>query len=373
MPEGGGMKRIVPALSVFTAAAAAFLFCREPQTAWKGTIVQDGGVLIIKNPKSPIYPGEILTLKEELSIGGGAADPDKTFSDGGGLDVDDAGRIYLTDLKECCVRVFDPDGKLIRTFGRMGQGPGEFRQPFYVSVCPATREVLVTDFMFGMHLFDMDGRFIRKIGTERPFLARLDSRGRVVYLHSTFDDKGNAELETRRTGLNAESSQRIAVEVKRALDLSTPMPYWDLGSQDRIAYGCSADYEIRIYDGENKLVRRIRREYDRVETTKEQKADPNKATSLAGVAIKIASPKYQAPFSRFNYDDRGWLIVRVPNPQAGDKRVCLDVFDDEGRYLSQVKLEKAPILWKNGKAYVFVEDADGYDVLKRYGVTWNMK
>ncbi|MCX6564326.1 MAG: 6-bladed beta-propeller [Candidatus Aminicenantes bacterium] len=367
------MKRIMLALSFFAAATAAFLSGREPQTAWKGTIVQDGGVLIVQNPKTPIYPGEILTLKEELSIGGGAADPNKTFSDGGGLDVDDAGRIYLTDLNECCVRVFDPDGKLIRTFGRMGQGPGEFRQPFYVSVCPATREVLVTDFMFGMHLFDMDGRFIRKIGTERPFMARLDSRGRVVYLHSTVDDKGNAEFETRRAGLNAESSRQIAVEVRRALDLFAPIPYWDLGSHDRIAYGYPTDYEIRIYDGENKLVRKVRREYDRVETTKEQKSALDKSASLIGAPVKLALPKYQDPFSRFNYDDRGWLIVRVPNPKAGDKRVCLDVFDEEGRYLTQVKLEKAPILWKKGKAYVFAEDADGYDVLKRYGVTWDMK
>jgi len=181
--------------------------------------------------------------------------------------------------------VFDPDGKLIRTFGRMGQGPGEFRQPFYVSVCPATREVLVTDFMFGMHLFDMDGRFIRKIGTERPFMARLDSRGRVVYLHSTVDDKGNAEFETRRAGLNAESSRQIAVEVRRALDLSAPIPYWDLGAHDRIAYGCPTDYEIRIYDGDNKLVRKVRREYDRVETTKEQKSDLDKSASLIGAPV----------------------------------------------------------------------------------------
>jgi hypothetical protein len=183
----------------------------------------------------------------------------------------------------------------------------------------------------------------------------------------------NGEFETRRADLNAESSQRIAVEVKKALDLSAPIPYWDLGAKDRIAYGCPTDYEIRIYDGENNLVRKVRREYDRVETTKEQKADLHEATSRVGAEVKVASPKYQNPFSRFSYDDRGWLIVRVPNPKAGDKLVCLDIFDDEGRYLAQVKLEKAPILWKKGKAYVFAEDADGYDVLKRYGVTWNLK
>jgi hypothetical protein len=366
------MKVLVRLLFVLMAARSLPSELQLPQ--WKGKIIKGGGVLIVQNPKSPIYPGEILTLKEELSLGGGAADPKKTFNSVGGLDVDDAGRIYVTDLEECCVRVFDPEGKLIRTFGRKGQGPGEFHQPFFVSVCAATHEVLVTDFMFGMHLFDMEGHFIRKVGTERPFMARLDGHGRVVYLINTVDMKTkSAKSETRRADSKGEHSEQIAAEEKNAFDISAPSPYWELGSLDRMAYGFPTDYEIRIYDGENKLVRKVRREYDRVETTNEQKTSLNNSLARVGAAIKATSPQYQAPFSRFNYDDRGWLFVRVPNPDAGDKRTRLDVFDDEGCYLAQLKLDKAPLLWRKGKAYVIAEDADGYEVLKRYGVTWNLK
>jgi len=37
------------------------------QDKWKGFIVKEGDVTIIKNPKEPIYSGPILEIKEELS------------------------------------------------------------------------------------------------------------------------------------------------------------------------------------------------------------------------------------------------------------------------------------------------------------------
>jgi len=43
------------------------------------------------------------------------------------LAVDEAGRIYVVDSKPAVIKVFGSDGKLIRTVGREGEGPGEFR------------------------------------------------------------------------------------------------------------------------------------------------------------------------------------------------------------------------------------------------------
>lgn len=43
------------------------------------------------------------------------------------LAVDEAGRVYIVDTKPAFIKVFAPDGALIRTIGREGEGPGEFR------------------------------------------------------------------------------------------------------------------------------------------------------------------------------------------------------------------------------------------------------
>lgn len=44
--------------------------------------------------------------------------------------VDGAGRVYVVDTKPAVIKVFGPDGKLIRTIGHEGEGPGEFRVGF---------------------------------------------------------------------------------------------------------------------------------------------------------------------------------------------------------------------------------------------------
>jgi hypothetical protein len=41
--------------------------------------------------------------------------------------VDESGRVYVVDSKPAAIKVFTPDGQLIRTIGREGAGPGEFQ------------------------------------------------------------------------------------------------------------------------------------------------------------------------------------------------------------------------------------------------------
>lgn len=44
--------------------------------------------------------------------------------------VDDWGRVYVVDAKPAAIKLFAPDGRFIRTIGREGEGPGEFRVGF---------------------------------------------------------------------------------------------------------------------------------------------------------------------------------------------------------------------------------------------------
>lgn len=43
-----------------------------------------------------------------------------------GVQVDETGRIYISDDSEKRINVYDADGKFIKSMGRKGQGPGEF-------------------------------------------------------------------------------------------------------------------------------------------------------------------------------------------------------------------------------------------------------
>ena len=58
----------------------------------------------------------------------------------GGFTMDEAGRFYVADTGNDRIAVFGPDGRYERSFGRQGQGPGEFES---VGV-PVVRDGIVT-------------------------------------------------------------------------------------------------------------------------------------------------------------------------------------------------------------------------------------
>lgn len=81
------------------------------QQPWKGKIYKDGDVMVVQNPKEPIYKGDVLALKEELSIGGTNAKEPYVLAEVDNLVVDETGTIYALDTKDICVKVYDRSGK----------------------------------------------------------------------------------------------------------------------------------------------------------------------------------------------------------------------------------------------------------------------
>jgi len=146
---------------------------------WKGTIAKEGEVTVVKNPKEPIYQDPILTLKEDLIVGGSKAQGESAFSRAWRIAVDSDEAIYVGDSKQACVKVFDKAGVYSRTIGRRGQGPGEMALVESISVNPNNQELIVGD-ANKLIFFDLQGRFkrnlvLRGLATH----ASLDRQGNV--------------------------------------------------------------------------------------------------------------------------------------------------------------------------------------------------
>ena len=43
------------------------VFCNKQKTEWKGTIEEENGILVVKNPKEPIYGEDVFNLEEEIT------------------------------------------------------------------------------------------------------------------------------------------------------------------------------------------------------------------------------------------------------------------------------------------------------------------
>lgn len=69
-----------------------------------------------------------LTAAEELRIGS-LDDPDLGFTRIGAVAVDRDANVYVIEPAEREIRVYDPQGSLVRRIGRPGSGPGEFETP----------------------------------------------------------------------------------------------------------------------------------------------------------------------------------------------------------------------------------------------------
>ena len=60
----------------------------------------------------------------------------------GNVEVDDSGRVYIPDLAENKIHVFDEEGSFIQSVGREGRGPGEFRRIWDIEVADNMLHVL---------------------------------------------------------------------------------------------------------------------------------------------------------------------------------------------------------------------------------------
>lgn len=157
-----------------------------------------GGRVVVSSPDASGDERVAPILVEELRIGSGDGFCD-AFGHVFSLAVDDDGRTYVADLSANAITVFDERGECIRTFGREGEGPGEFSMLAGIAWQPP-----------GL-LWAMDASLYR--------LTVFDSAGRVQETHS-LQPSGSASLPWR-----------LWVDSRQSLHL------WDPGARNIVKYG----------------------------------------------------------------------------------------------------------------------------------------
>jgi hypothetical protein len=119
-----------PFMFVIAAFAAA---CGDDVTEAANTVQVDtldsGAVLIRNAPLDPELPPAGWGMRELLRLGSIDGVNETGFARVVGVDIDDSGNVYVLDSQHGEIRVFAADGKYLRTIGRRGSGPGEFRNP----------------------------------------------------------------------------------------------------------------------------------------------------------------------------------------------------------------------------------------------------
>ena len=353
--------------------ATAVSASTRPQ--WRGTIVKEGDVTAVRNPKEPIYKTPVLELKEELSLGGAEADGDDAFGRINHVVVDDAGTIYVLDAQAVHVKVFDASGKYLRTIGRKGQGPGEIESPLTLSINPSTGELAVHQASRRMSYFKTDGVFLRHLSFKEMWAlrGRVDSQGNITITEGIVDEK-DPRYETKMLGPDASVIAVIgkspAPGADGRFDPFMAINYFIVDRADRLIYGYPKTYEIQFFGPASpKLFRKVTREYDPVPVAAEERALREKGNPPE---IKLDFSKYHSAYYRFFASDTGHLFVQTWE-KTKDGTSIHDIFDPEGRFIGRVPLKPSGLEVLKGKYYALEEDEDGYQTVKRYALNWTVK
>jgi hypothetical protein len=357
------------------------LSCNQQKTKWQGSIEKVNGVTVVKNPIEPMYGEDALELEEDLTIGVAEGEEEYMFTEIYDIDVDERGNIYVADRIRAHIRVFDENGIHLKTIGRKGQGPGEMQMPIYVQITNRD-EVLVHDYL-GQRLsyFSLDGNFLRQKSTaitRSPFIPiRMDSQGNLIVL-AAFGPAPMGGKQLRLYDSNLEFVLMIAKEerdMRRTFDIGKPTWFCDVSPQGRIIWGDSKKFVLSVLNSDSTLIKKIFKEYKPVEITADDKDRYRKQYAVPlERGLKILFRNHFPAFSEINIDDEERIFVKTyEKARDGEGFFNHDVFDAEGKYIAKVPIRvNQNSVWKNNKLYTIEEDEEGYQVVKRYKVTWKI-
>lgn len=343
-------------------------------------IKTEKGVTVIYNPKKPAPPpGEPsqLILVEDLTIGVKEGQENYIFLRPVDLDVDAQGNIYVLDRKASHIKVYDKNGKFLRTISKKGQGPGEVQGPRDIHINPKG-EILVNDLSTRRLLFfSLDGQFIREVSAGKMWMLlnpKVDNSGNIIAAFTLMGKEFKEELKKFNSQLKPILAiASIPVAKPPVINPYFPRVYWCLTKEDNIIWGVTTKYEFNILNPQGKLIKKIIKDYNPEKITREDKAKIIKdmyGDNPVPPEVKLEFSKNFPAFWEFTCDEQGRIFVRTHEKTKEEKGSYYDIFDPEGRYIAKVFLKVRPRLWKRNKMYTIYEDEEGYRFVKRYKVKW---
>jgi len=305
----------------------------------------------------------------------------------GEFDVDGEGNIYIVAFKntENFVYRFDRKGRLLNSFGRYGQGPGELEWPFLNKVFEDGR-IALTDLMIKYKVFNKEGHLVQEIRprfrisyvfplengkfiVERPRYDEMTSRdGLVPYTVSLCDSNFKEIKELDRHQWPANNERLV------------PVFMWRVSAGHIYIANEERGYEILDYDLEGNLRRKIRKAYRPVVVTKEiKKARLGPRYRQSEISHDHYFPNPLPPFSSFFVDDKGRFFVMTYEAGKSPGEYIYDLFNENGVFIGRKSLNLGSTQFiskinytkiKKGLLYYYREKENGYKELVVQRVIW---
>jgi len=336
---------------------------------WQGRIGFENNIKLVINPSDPFFGKYKFELEEELSIGN---DDDENFLFYRVRDiaVDYRGNIYIADMSNCRIQKFSKFGKFLKTFGRRGQGPGEFEAPRKVRIHSETGDVYVLDGTYSIEVFDKHGKHLKEIQTKnwladfricsdksiistsrivsefelKASIGNLDSEGRLSKNYATYPY--NRFMERKEKGIIIDYTGYEQELLLAGL------------SNEHFVFGHSQEYKLNVIKQDGQLLFRTIRDIPPVEFSRKEKRRMKQ--------FKLGNYK---PFFYFILTDSEGRIYVQTNKTWNEEKVIekdVDIFSSNGIYLYKSKLPRNTFVIKDG--YLYTLEVDDAELIKRYRI-----
>jgi sugar lactone lactonase YvrE len=311
-------------------------------------------------------PGEEWRLVPEARIGSAEGSEANTFAMVAGYALDDLDRVWVVDAQQQNLRVFDRRGVHLRTIGRRGSGPEEFRWISGIARRPDGTLLVLDTGNSRFAVYDTAGALVatrpRNPGVSvTPWPGRVDSRGRLYDVGMTRPlGGGDADALVRfDSAFQPVDTFRLPpfeeqfFEISRKQDRNRQVdrvrvPFsasrvWRIDPEGHVWIALTDRYRFERHTFGGRVDRVVEREVGPVRVTAaERRAALGSNEDFAGKGGRIDAsriPDTKPALVSFFFDDRGRLWAE-PELAAGETP-GLDVFEPTGEYLGRVRLPLA--------------------------------
>ncbi len=364
---------------------------REPRGAgdqgWQAVRDTQGDTLVVRTLAGSLW-GDTADLVAEVSIGMLDGPEEYIFGQVVSLALGADGAIYVMDRQVPALRVYNPDGSYRTTFGREGEGPGEYKRPDGGLGILSDGRILLRDPANGrIQVYSPEGESLESwrirgnFNTSRRMIVDREDRAHAVIL---LDPEASVlEWKMGLVRIHPDGTPGDTLEIpdtpweepvieahvdhgegNTSMSVNTipfgPSENDALSPRGYFIHGINTDYTLTLLKPEGPL--RIDKVHEPVPVTagerNEEEArairnmrgtDPN--WKWNGPPIPHVKPPYQ----RFYAGEDGTVWVRVSQPgvrredpdydptdpdavpDEWHEPILFDVFDEEGRYLGAVR------------------------------------
>lgn len=395
---------------VLSALLLTFLACTPDGPSGPPFSVRDSAGIAIAENGGTLSPGDggwAVAREPVLAIGALEGDEAYLFQRIWGATRLSDGRIAAVDTRAPNLRIYDPDGEHLHTFGRRGEGPGEFSSPVLMGTLPGDTLLVVDRRLRRINIFHPDDGFIRDATADAEIPGYLLTEGmfadgdilvqRMVFNEGAMEGFSRRRVHYRSVSpdgsLGTDFGEFVGEEIVMAVNTEGQITNTIMGNapfgksaavavgDTRFFYGSQDRYEIQSWTQEGRLDRIVRVLRNPEPVTSEQVGE-RLAAELSDLPDNALARSYRrnfenAPIPEFHpafgsiyVDSADHLWVEETRITEDEPRIA-SIFDPEGRAVGSVTLPARLRIFEIGTDYILGAYADdlGVEYLRMYPLT----